>query len=349
VIAIKRLALVLLLAGCSHANRGAIAYTAEGTYVAREQAVDPREATITVARRYDFIVDRANRRVRREAQLLYPGGIRFHSAAVIDGERGFQWDVMQWRQGTDLGVVDPKEFDGLLRFANPQESLAITHVDDSPRIAASTFAPPPGYVAPPPAGQPAVRELAPRTFIADLPGGYHSMFVDAGDSVLVFEAPRGAEQLAALIERTLPGKRVSHVFVTHHHGDHTAGLATFIANGATIVAGRDADVAIRRQLNIESAAFELVTERRTIAGVDVIPVNSAHASTMLVFVVNGVVFQGDLFYVPERGNVPPQFMVVRELQHAIRGLRVDTIAGVHGRTAPATVLDAVRVLNERGE
>lgn len=345
----KTLLVVLLLAGCAHGNRDVIAYTAEGTYVAREQAVDPREATVTVPRRYDFVIDHNNRRLRREAQLLYPGGIRFHSAAAIDGDRGFQWDVMQWRSGTDLGQVDPKELDALIRFANPQESLTITRVDENPRIDASTFAPPPGYVAPPASTAPSVRELAPRTYFVDLPGGVHSMFVDAGDSVLVFEAPRGAEHLPPLIEKTLPGKRVSHVFVTHHHGDHTGGLATFINSGATIVAGRDADIAIRRQLNLEKANFELVTERRTVAGVDVIPVASAHASTMLVFVVNGIAFQGDLLYVPERGNVPPQFMVVRELQNAIRGLQVTTIAGVHGRPAPVTVLDSVRVLNERGE
>ena len=80
-----------------------------------------------------------------------------------------------------------------------------------------------------------------------------------------------------------------------------------------------------------------------------IPIASTHASTTLLFVVNGIAFQGDLFYVPERGHVPPQFMVVRELQNAIRGLNVTTIAGVHGRPAPATVLDTVRVLNARGE
>ncbi|HEX8251650.1 MAG TPA: hypothetical protein VF846_00775, partial [Thermoanaerobaculia bacterium] len=158
------LLLLLLLPACVHTSApptsgGPIAFTAEGTYVAREQAVDPREATVTVARRYDFIVDHANRRLRREAQLLYPGGIRFHNAAVIDGQRGFGWDVLRWRQGTDLQTVDPKEFDALVRFANPQESLVITHVDAHPRIDASTFAAPAGYSEPPPAGAPSIREL----------------------------------------------------------------------------------------------------------------------------------------------------------------------------------------------
>ncbi len=334
----KNLLIVLFFAACAHRPSGVIAFTAEGTYVAREQAVSPHEATVTVERRYDFIVDRANHRLRREAQLLYPGGIRFHSTVVIDGDRGFQWDVLKWRQGIDLQPADPKEFDAPLRFANPQESLTITRVDENPRIDPTTFAPPPGYVAPPPAGEPSTRELAPRTFIIDNLGGYHSMFVDNGDSVLLFEAPRSAE-VAAQIQRLI-GKRVSHVFVTHHHGDHTGGLGPFIAAGATIVAGRDADVAIRRQLGAaaEGARFDIVTERRTIEGVDVIPVASAHASTMLVFVVNGIAFQGDLFYAPERGPVPPQFPVARELQNALRGLDVNTVAGVHGRPVAASYL-----------
>jgi hypothetical protein len=56
------------------------------------------------------------------------------------------------------------------------------------------------------------------------------------------------------------------------------------------------------------------------------------------------IFQGDLFYVPERGAVPEAFPVSRDLDRAIRRHRLDvsTIVGVHGR--PATWMEFRRSL-----
>jgi glyoxylase-like metal-dependent hydrolase (beta-lactamase superfamily II) len=373
-----------------------IALRAEGTYTAREQAVDPREATVSAGRVYSYLIDLPNRRLRREAELLYPGGVRFHGVALLDGDRGHQWDALRWRQGTDLGKADPKDFATLTRLlphlvllqspaaelqldergrvasakfgtqelrysdyrairgvqiprridvsGGPIESVRLTEVHVRPRVEATSFVVPPGYVEPPPAGTPSARELAPGAWLLEnMPAGYHAMFVDNGTSVSVIEAPLNdawTEAALKVIAATLPGKPVSHVFLTHHHGDHTGGLGAYIAAGATVVAGRDADVALRRQLGAraENAKFEIVTERRTIAGVDVIPAPSTHAATSLLFRMHDVVFQGDFFYVPERGEPPVQFPVARELAAAIHGLNVKTLAGAHGRPAAAALL-----------
>ena len=49
---------------------------------------------------------------------------------------------------------------------------------------------------------------------------------------------------------------------------------------------------------------------------------------------SGTLFQGDLFYLPERGRTPPAFATGRELDALITAerLRIDRIVGVHGRT-----------------
>lgn len=349
----KRLLPLLLLGlACAHRPTDIVLFRATGTLTAREQAADPREATATAIRDYEFIIDTAKRRVRREAKLLYPGGILFHTVAVIDAERGgFQYDAAQWRQGTDLARIEAKEYETFakvvptlakgapLDFGNPNESVRVTEVRYLSRVDDAMFAVPPGYSEAPPAAPPSVRELAPGAWLLEnMPGGYHAMFVDAGESVVVLEAPRDdafTRTALELIAKTLPGKRVSHVFVTHHHGDHTGGLRAY--EGAAIIAGKDADVALRRQLELEA---QTVTARTTLQGIDIIPVHSAHAHSSLVFHVRGVVFQGDLFYVPERGPVPPAFPVTDELLVAIQGLDVHTVAGVHGR--PAT-MDEVRL------
>lgn len=50
------------------------------------------------------------------------------------------------------------------------------------------------------------------------------------------------------------------------------------------------------------------------------------------------IFQGDLFYLPELGPIPPAFPVGFELHQLIQdhGLPVQQIVGVHGRTASYT-------------
>jgi glyoxylase-like metal-dependent hydrolase (beta-lactamase superfamily II) len=58
-----------------------------------------------------------------------------------------------------------------------------------------------------------------------------------------------------------------------------------------------------------------------------------------------ILFQGDLFYLPERGDPPPAFPVVRELRQLMQRhrLEADLIVGVHGRPAtPRQMLESLR-------
>jgi glyoxylase-like metal-dependent hydrolase (beta-lactamase superfamily II) len=209
------------------------------------------------------------------------------------------------------------------------------------------FIAPAGYVTAPAAGVPTARALAPGAWIFEnMPGGYRSMVVDAGDHLVVLEAPLSPAYAGIqkrLIGEIAPGKSVRYVVVTHHHGDHTGGLKTWVEVGVTLLAPKGAAVALRRQLVgrglTRPVSIEEVDERRTLGSgtgrVDLHAFSTSHARAHL------------LAYVPDRGGPPPAFRVVGDLFEQIRRRRlaVETVVGVHGR--PATLAEAERSL-ERG-
>src|SRR4029079_4212837 len=69
-------------------------------------------------------------------------------------------------------------------------------------------------------------------------GGYAALAVDFKDYIVVIEGPQSEERASAIIaeaKRLIPGKPIKYVINTHHHIDHSSGLRTFVAEGATIV------------------------------------------------------------------------------------------------------------------
>lgn len=227
------------------------------------------------------------------------------------------------------------------------------------------FAEPTGYTPPPASGEPRQRELAPGVFFFEnMPFGNHSMAVDAGDHLILVEAPSSPEASAAqrrLLEQARPGKQVRYVLVTHHHGDHNGGLLPWVESGATIVVPAGARVAIERQVRSRGYQGELkieeVSGRRSFGSgpnrIDAHAFASSHAAAHMLMHLpeRRILFQGDLFYLPERGDPPPAFPVVRELQALIRrlGLDVDWIVGVHGRPGtPADLAESVRKARDAG-
>ena len=69
-------------------------------------------------------------------------------------------------------------------------------------------------------------------------GGYASLAVDFGDSIVVFEGPQSearANQVIAEAKRLIPGKPIRYVINTHHHIDHSSGMRTFVDEGAIVV------------------------------------------------------------------------------------------------------------------
>ena len=69
-------------------------------------------------------------------------------------------------------------------------------------------------------------------------GSHHSVVVEFADYIAVVEAPLDeARSLAVIAEakKLVPNKPLRYVLTTHHHFDHTGGLRTYVAEGATVV------------------------------------------------------------------------------------------------------------------
>jgi glyoxylase-like metal-dependent hydrolase (beta-lactamase superfamily II) len=233
--------------------------------------------------------------------------------------------------------------------------VVVAAVDLSPALGDARFAVPDGYSDPPAAGAPRATALAEGVYRLDgMPGGYHALFVVAEDHVVVLEAPISAEGSAAalaVIRATAPDRPVRRVMLSHHHGDHVAGAGAYVADGATLVVGAGLEEAVRRQLPEALRAdvrFDAVDAPRTFGGgaarIEAYPVPNGHAEGNVAYFLpaSGILFQGDLFYIPERGPVPPAFDVTADLDRVIRthDLGVRLIVGVHGRAGTLAELKA---------
>jgi glyoxylase-like metal-dependent hydrolase (beta-lactamase superfamily II) len=130
------------------------------------------------------------------------------------------------------------------------------------------------------------------------------------------------------------------VILSHAHGDHIRGLPAYLGDGVSVLAGDRASLSLERIFGESAPVVREVRQPYRLdlgdISIKIIPVKSTHAATMLVaYVVNqNVIFEGDLFYIPEQGQVPAPFEGASELWDVIRtnGLPVATIVGVHGRS-----------------
>jgi glyoxylase-like metal-dependent hydrolase (beta-lactamase superfamily II) len=69
-------------------------------------------------------------------------------------------------------------------------------------------------------------------------GSHNSMVVEFPDYITVIEAPLGeARSLAVIAEakKLVPGKPIKYLINTHAHFDHSGGVRTYVAEGATII------------------------------------------------------------------------------------------------------------------
>lgn len=187
----------------------------------------------------------------------------------------------------------------------------------------------------------------------------NSMAVEFKDHIVVVEAPGssdGADQVIARIKETIPNKPIRYVAMTHHHGDHIGGLRSFIAEGATVIttqANRATVEAMAAAPQVDRLAknprkpeFLFIERGKRVLSdgtqrLEFLEIGPApHAKEMVIAHLpkQKVVFQGDLFFVPQNDapQGPPQAGTVHFAKRVQElRLQIDKIAGVHGRTASA--------------
>jgi glyoxylase-like metal-dependent hydrolase (beta-lactamase superfamily II) len=175
---------------------------------------------------------------------------------------------------------------------------------------------------------------------------HHSLVIDQGETVVVVDAPDDAARarsILAWIDRSLAGKRVSHVVITHHHVDRSAGARTFVAQGAALVVGEESQalwtrvLAAPRTVDPDDLTRKPVTPQGTavkrgtplgLGNVSVHHLVSQHAADMLlvrVATTPPVVFVSDLYVPSATGILPRSSYVVwgKELDDGLGALKVE--------------------------
>ena len=272
--------------------------------------------------------------IGRETPVLHSASYRLHFPGR--GDTTVQWNWIGWKRDAALGYVPA----GHRLTIGSDVFQNVTYTRFATGLAAATAminppVPEPAHAVREPenwarAAAPATGEIAPGVHVARL-SGFTVMFVEQAGGIVAFEAPEpffGTDsipasdrdpagkltpQIIAHIQKTIPGKRITHVIVSHHHGDHMGGIRAFANVGAEIViSARDADAA-RAALTAPhtilgdptpvAPVVTAVKGRLRIGNgpnaVDVIDAgDNPHTEASLVFWVPdaGAMIQGDLFY-----------------------------------------------------
>jgi len=200
-------------------------------------------------------------------------------------------------------------------------------------------------------------------------GSHNSLAVDFRDFAVVIEAPLNEERSLAVISevnKLIPNKPIKYLVNTHHHFDHSGGLRTYLAQGATIVthqANKEYYEEVlfstaprtlqpdrfstyypyfsggRRPLPIETVNQKFVISDG-VRVLDLYPEQGLnHASTMLLVYLpkEKILVNADLYSPPAQGAQPPPVNAnMRSLRQNIQRLKLDVAQHVpiHGTPGP---------------
>lgn len=197
-------------------------------------------------------------------------------------------------------------------------------------------------------------------------GTHHSLLIEMRDYLIVVEAPlyeARSQAVMAEAKKRWPAKPIRYVVNTHFHNDHSGGLRTYAAAGATVVTGavnKEYFEQVLRaphtvhpdalQQHPRQAVIEAVSAKKVLSegerSVEIYPVENSHATGMLVVYLpqEKVLFVSDLF---TPGVQRPGGVWAKELFAAITqyGLQVERIAGGHGGIG--SIEDLRRVVGQK--
>jgi mono/diheme cytochrome c family protein len=177
------------------------------------------------------------------------------------------------------------------------------------------------------------------------PGIFHligvannSMIIEQAESIVVVEAPLHQARSEAVIDwigATFPGKPISHVLSTHHHTDHSAGLRSYVAEGATVVLHEAAVPFFEAIFQAESAVWpDALAADPVEAAIEAVPADGS--------VTIPDESQPVAAYPVENSHAEPG-PGGQAIYEAIvdAGLEVSLVAGGHGTTIPFEEFEAL--------
>ena len=277
--------------------------------------------------------------------------------------------VQTWIDNTVLGDTpveivysDYRDFGGMkfpsrivrTQGGHPVLELTIEKAAANPSVAAEVPEQVRGFT--PPAVTVVMEPLAPGVYYVR-GGSHHSIAVDQRDHIVVVEAPQDearSQAVIAKVKETIPNKPIRYLVNTHVHFDHSGGLRTYVAEGATVVThemnrpyyekawAQPRTIRPDRLAGAPAAAkFETFTDKLVLEdGKRQIEVHqiagSGHndAYAMVYLPAERILSQVDA-YAPPAPNAPPPTAVspftVNLLENVERlKLNVRTIAALHG-------------------
>jgi glyoxylase-like metal-dependent hydrolase (beta-lactamase superfamily II) len=191
-------------------------------------------------------------------------------------------------------------------------------------------------------------------------GSHHSLVVGFNDFIAVVEAPLNEDRSLPVIaeaKKLVPNKPIRYVISTHHHFDHSGGLRSYVAEGATVVTHESnksyfeqtfkAPATLVPDVQAKSPkapTIQGVTDKYVITdGKQTIEVYSTqgdnHTDELLVAYLPGprILVEADS-YSPQAANAPPPSPAppnAVSLYDNVQRLKLNvaTIAPIHGRGA----------------
>jgi glyoxylase-like metal-dependent hydrolase (beta-lactamase superfamily II) len=201
-------------------------------------------------------------------------------------------------------------------------------------------------------------------------GGANNLIVAMKDHLVIFDAPYGELQSRWVIDAAkakYPGKPVRYLVLSHHHMDHSGGVRTFIAEGATVIVpspgkayfesvarARHSIVPDELQKKPRAAKIEEVADQRVLTdGTDEIRlynVENSHAKGMILAHLPGpnIVYVTDILSPrpPIDRNAGTIAVGNAFKKYGISGA---TIAGGHGTTVKQADIAAALGLEPGGK